>query len=478
MYPFALVLDSIQILTLKRPFYNTRADFAVALAVTSGRRPSALLYPEVDPMTWQIMEACWDGDPKRRPSMTHVVQHLSRLQDGSPESHILPRAFDPKKEPPMIPGSASPQHACMSLDVILHNGTSRDGTWAATSIEYPPNLDKSHKGSTSSVTSGDGLEYATELGSSSLSNKHCRDAAPPMSHQDKRFAKTTACLDVSTAQLALGRVNECFLEIGGALSLVCGVVDGEYLVQVGFDEEMIRRGEGSLQCIYIYMNFDMVNNAWPVLEHLGKLLSPFPAFLITPTTIHKIPFFFPDGVTLDGGELLCLLEKREIFVPASDIHHGFHSLALAPTSGGSQPLNQNIDDRSQHSGEVDALDVPLPPDDSGHGGGGSSGNSGIGGSGSGQPLKGGRGGRDQSSDRGQAHREDGNGGDPGNGPGQTGTTVPHNIGTLSIPLTATFELTKKNEGTLQQRFAVSSPITVTVREFNVCIIFSDQILPS
>lgn len=67
------------------PFHDLINDYRIMMAVTQeGRRPSR---PEhdladvrgLDVPIWNIIEECWDSDPKLRPSSNRIVQRLRSL---------------------------------------------------------------------------------------------------------------------------------------------------------------------------------------------------------------------------------------------------------------------------------------------------------------------------------------------------------------------------------------------------------------
>jgi len=44
-------------------------------AVTHGRWPLQDHYRNITPRQWELLESCWDEDPRERP-MTRIVEHL------------------------------------------------------------------------------------------------------------------------------------------------------------------------------------------------------------------------------------------------------------------------------------------------------------------------------------------------------------------------------------------------------------------
>ena len=70
-----------QILTGKVPFYDSHLNDLVMVQIQNCERPERAMYPPTtftDPM-WNLLIDCWDQDPKRRPDMGTVVQHLQHM---------------------------------------------------------------------------------------------------------------------------------------------------------------------------------------------------------------------------------------------------------------------------------------------------------------------------------------------------------------------------------------------------------------
>ena len=47
-------------------------------AVTHGHRPLKDKYRNITPRQWELLESCWHDDPKERPSMSRIVEHLEQ----------------------------------------------------------------------------------------------------------------------------------------------------------------------------------------------------------------------------------------------------------------------------------------------------------------------------------------------------------------------------------------------------------------
>jgi hypothetical protein len=72
--------------------------------------------------------------------------------------------------------------------------------------------------------------------------------------------------------------------------------EGSYLIQVGFDEELLRLERGILQVIHIFLEFDL--NA-ALLKRIAVILDPFPVTIHTSEEHHHVPCFPEDQHTWD-----------------------------------------------------------------------------------------------------------------------------------------------------------------------------------
>jgi len=78
---FAFAMVALEVLTGRLPFYYVRQDMQVAALLQDGRRPDrSKCSPETFTDTmWALMAECWTQDPRRRPDMGMVVQHLAPM---------------------------------------------------------------------------------------------------------------------------------------------------------------------------------------------------------------------------------------------------------------------------------------------------------------------------------------------------------------------------------------------------------------
>jgi len=75
VYAFAMTV--VEIFTGRIPFWYIRNDVRVVLIVTNGGRPQHSRCPMITHDIWRVLEACWDADPKRRPSMISVSRFFN-----------------------------------------------------------------------------------------------------------------------------------------------------------------------------------------------------------------------------------------------------------------------------------------------------------------------------------------------------------------------------------------------------------------
>ncbi|KAF8816173.1 hypothetical protein BYT27DRAFT_7128093 [Phlegmacium glaucopus] len=89
-------------------------------------------------------------------------------------------------------------------------------------------------------------------------------------------------------------INAAFLDLK--------ILESEYLVLAGFNEELIQTGFGLLEEIHIFCCVK-ISNPQPLLSRLGKILTPYPGIVFTPSSVHQIPVFKDDGAIWDYDDL-------------------------------------------------------------------------------------------------------------------------------------------------------------------------------
>ena len=82
------------------------------------------------------------------------------------------------------------------------------------------------------------------------------------------------------------------------------ISSSEYAILAGFNEALIRSGTGYLPEIHIFCSVDIAQSTESFVTKLGKILSPLPGALFTPSFMYQIPVFKNDGTLLSWDELV------------------------------------------------------------------------------------------------------------------------------------------------------------------------------
>jgi hypothetical protein len=96
----------------------------------------------------------------------------------------------------------------------------------------------------------------------------------------------------------------------------------EYAVFAGFNEALMRSGTGYLPEIHVLYSVDIAHRTESLVTELGKILSPLPGVLFTPSSTYRIPVFQNDETLLSWDEFVFSRIERY-----ADIRS-----AVAPTS--------------------------------------------------------------------------------------------------------------------------------------------------
>ena len=84
----------------------------------------------------------------------------------------------------------------------------------------------------------------------------------------------------------------------------------EYAVLAGFNEALLRSGTGYLPEIHIFCSVDITQRAESFVTKLGKILSPLPGVLFTPSSMNRIPVFKNNETVLSWDELVISRTER------------------------------------------------------------------------------------------------------------------------------------------------------------------------
>jgi hypothetical protein len=93
-----------------------------------------------------------------------------------------------------------------------------------------------------------------------------------------------------------------------------GISKKDHYVQVGFNESLIARGAGHLQEIYVVSSVELLPDS-PIFIDLGKIFSPYPGIVFTPSTSNPTPVFKDNGDVWDLDDLALTRTERGISTP-------------------------------------------------------------------------------------------------------------------------------------------------------------------
>lgn len=97
--------------------------------------------------------------------------------------------------------------------------------------------------------------------------------------------------------------------------------ESQYTVLAGFNEGLIRSGFGYLEEIHIFCRVEIPSSPH-FLAELGKVLTPYPGVIFTPSFGYKTPVFKDDGTIWDYDDLS--LHRAET-ISAIDVEEILHS---------------------------------------------------------------------------------------------------------------------------------------------------------
>ena len=84
----------------------------------------------------------------------------------------------------------------------------------------------------------------------------------------------------------------------------------EYAVLAGFNEALMQSGTGYLPEIHVFCSVDIAQRTESLVTKLGKIISPLPGALFTPTSTYRIPVFQNDQTLLSWDELVFSRTER------------------------------------------------------------------------------------------------------------------------------------------------------------------------
>jgi hypothetical protein len=126
--------------------------------------------------------------------------------------------------------------------------------------------------------------------------------------------------EADTTQLVLGATSalkqavEKQVDIKAVFSRY-QILESDYLILAGFDQALIEEGAGYFQEIQIFCSNDVPQDTF-ILRELGKVLSPTPATIFTPSGSHHTPVFDKDGKVRSRREVILLGARLTMSTPS------------------------------------------------------------------------------------------------------------------------------------------------------------------
>ena len=96
------------------------------------------------------------------------------------------------------------------------------------------------------------------------------------------------------------------------------ILESQYGVCAGFNEALIQSGFGYLEEIHVFCRVEIPNSSF-LLTKLGKVLTPYPGFVFTPSSGYKTPVFKDDGTIWDYHDLSLHRTERHSDIRANGI---------------------------------------------------------------------------------------------------------------------------------------------------------------
>lgn len=256
-------------------------------------------------------------------------------------------------------------------------------------------------------------------------------------------------------------------------------IHGSYAIQVGINEEVLRIGQGILEEIYIYIDFDIPSELMSVIDQLASICYPFMAILHTPSTSHPIPYASRPGDSPAEGEVEMLMRSLAVLrpipktrdpMPASHLNASTASQKEYEPPKVSQPViqastlhSQEFNDTPSQSKDGIAGGMGGDSNDNGNDNEGSDDDGDVGGRGG----RGSGGGDDEGRGGGQDGSKGGSGGNSGNGRAGGGILDRRvkRPRVISVPFKATVTTNTDGDQGRTQQLTTSGSITVKVSQF-------------
>lgn len=80
-----VLTTTAQLLTGKQPFYTTKMPGSVLMKIISGVLPERKDYvsPDLDNNVWSLLQACWQKDPSKRPTIHEVARRVEAIRNAN-----------------------------------------------------------------------------------------------------------------------------------------------------------------------------------------------------------------------------------------------------------------------------------------------------------------------------------------------------------------------------------------------------------
>jgi hypothetical protein len=131
--------------------------------------------------------------------------------------------------------------------------------------------------------------------------------------------------------------------------------ESQYNVLAGFNEGLIRSGFGYLEEIHVFCRVE-IQSSPHFLTKLGKVLTPYPGVIFTPSFVYKTPVFKDDGTIWDYDDLSLHRAKSLSAIRVEEILHSklnaFPNLTESqPSISGNVDVNDESDDDPDDTGD-------------------------------------------------------------------------------------------------------------------------------
>ncbi|KAG9029682.1 hypothetical protein FRB95_005023 [Tulasnella sp. JGI-2019a] len=138
---YSWAMTALQIVSGHEPYYNIKAIGQLVSAINKHITPKRSDYDDSGELLkndrlWSLLEACWNADPKKRPSMDQVVTELEALGSGSVASSEVAQAAVVNSQPGSSGSHTPPPVATTTL--LVPSTEPVPSTPQSTAMQPPP----------------------------------------------------------------------------------------------------------------------------------------------------------------------------------------------------------------------------------------------------------------------------------------------------------------------------------------------------